>query len=24
MNEGQILPLLVGEAWFWGRGVHVT
>jgi hypothetical protein len=24
MNEGQILTLLVGEAWFWGRGVHVT
>ena len=24
MNEGQILTLLVGEARFWGRGVHVT
>jgi hypothetical protein len=24
MNEGQILTLLAGEAWFWGRGIHVT
>ena len=24
MNEGQILALFVGEARFWGRGIHVT
>jgi hypothetical protein len=24
MDEGQILSLLVGEGWFWDRGVHVT
>jgi hypothetical protein len=24
MNEGQILALLIGEAWILDRGVHVT
>ena len=24
MDEGEILALLGGEAWFWDRGVHVT
>ena len=24
MDEGQVLALLVGEGWFWDRGVHVT
>ena len=24
MDEGQVLALLVGEGWFWDRGVHAT
>jgi hypothetical protein len=24
MDEGEVLALLGGEAWFWDCGVHVT